>query len=89
MLAVAMILLVLSTLLTIGIVYWYFTSRTTRKEGFLDSSEQPEQANIAQILGTIRRLSGNLMNMGLWTERMAFTKMTPTDLARMHLNKAD
>ena len=87
MLAVAMMLLVLSTLLTIGIVYWYFTSRTNRNEGFQDGGEQPEQANIAQILATIRRLSGSLMNMGLWTERMAFSKMTPTELARMHLNK--
>jgi len=86
MLALAMTGLVVSTLLTIGIVYWYFTSRTVRKEGFQDGGDKPEQANIAKILATIKRLGGSLMNVSTWTERMALSQMTPTELARKHLN---
>ena len=88
MLTIAMILLVLSTLLTIGLVYWYFTSQMKRSEGFQDGGKMPlvEQANLLQILGTIKRLGGQLMNVSMWTERMALAKMSPTELARKHLN---
>jgi len=59
-----------------------------RSEGFQDGGAAPriDQANLLQIMGTIKRLGGQLMDVGMWTERMAFAKMSPTELARKHLN---
>lgn len=83
---IAITLLVSSTLLTFVIVYWYFTSQTRRAEGFQDSVEPPTQADLGKILSTIRRLGSSLMDMNVWKERIAFSQMTPTELARAHLN---
>ena len=86
---IAILLFGLSTLLTIVLALWFFRTQMKRHEGFQDGGTQPPQANISQIMATIRRLASSLSNLGTWKERIALAKMTPVELARMHLKSTD
>ena len=89
---IAYTVLIVSTLLTIGIVYWYFTSKMKHQktEGFVENEKiEIPQANISQIMGTIQRLSSSFMDMNMWSERVSMSQMTPTELARKYLNSKD
>jgi Na+(H+)/acetate symporter ActP len=89
---IAYTVLIVSTLLTIAIVYWYFTYKMKHQktEGFTENEKiEIPQANISQIMETIQRLSSSFMDMNMWSERVTMSQMTPTELARKYLNSKD
>ncbi len=58
------------------------------QEGFQDAKMSPQVATyelLTSVMGPIRRLSSIITNPSNWKERIAMASMSPTELARMHL----
>jgi hypothetical protein len=69
---------------------------TGQKEGFATTGKGEDVENpltpqqfsyglLTSVMKPIRRLSSQLMDVGIWKERFEMAKMTPTELARRHL----
>ena len=77
-------------LLCFGLFAIAFVAFIQRKqhEGFQDATLSPQVATyqlLTSVMGPIRRLSSIVTNPANWTERIAMARMSPTELARMHL----
>lgn len=73
-----------------GVIVFILIAFLKRKpqEGFQDAKLSPQVATyelLTSVMGPIRRLSSIITNPSNWTERIAMARMTPTELARMHL----
>lgn len=73
-----------------GVLVFVFVAFLKRKqqEGFQDTKLSPQVATyelLTSVMGPIRRLSSIITNPSNWSERIAMARMSPTELARMHL----
>jgi hypothetical protein len=64
-----------------------------KREGFEDVENPLTPAEFSYgllqgVMGPIRRLSGQLIDMKNWKERIELAQLSPTELARRHLSKA-
>jgi hypothetical protein len=66
-------------------IFLLVRSFRTKKEGFADV---PEDNPLITVMGTIRRLSGKLMDISMWKERITMASMTPVELARYHIKSS-
>jgi hypothetical protein len=62
--------------------------RRKQHEGFQDAKISPQVATyelLTSVMGPIRRLSSIITNPSNWKDRINMARMSPTELARMHL----
>lgn len=76
-------------MITIFLYRMYIIHNT---EGFTDSNKKatlnPDAVSyqlLTTVMAPIRRLSTIILNPANWAERISMASMTPTELARMHL----
>lgn len=82
----------------IAVVFYLFSmllKYTGEKEGFsaspnidVENPLTPQQFSyglLTSVMKPIRRLSAQLTDLGMWKERFEMARMTPTELARRHL----
>jgi hypothetical protein len=83
-----LVLLICFALIAI-LLYIIYSSKP--KEGFEDSGQKSANGDVlsyqllTSVMGPIRRLSSIILNPTNWKERISMASMTPTELARMHL----
>ena len=78
--------LILSTILTVFLVYAYFRwgKCGCAGEGF----QNPENPDIKALFGTLKklkRIGSHFADIGNWKERIEMMKMSPTQLARRYI----
>jgi hypothetical protein len=56
-----------------------------RVEGFENRNELVDNA-LLSLMGNLKRISGYLVNPATWSERIDLMYLTPTELARRHIN---
>lgn len=81
--------LILSTILTIYMVYRFLQRGTCcTAEGFKDSEDQSESNNaLLSLMGNLKRINGYLMDSKMWSHRIGLIGMTPVEMARLELNR--
>jgi hypothetical protein len=77
-------LLIISTILTIGLVYYLYKNSSYGKEGF-QSEEAPNA--LLSLVANVKRINKYLINPETWIERFELLRMSPVELARRELNK--
>lgn len=89
--------IILTTILSMALVYTYYVRRAIVNEGFaeedIESAEeavrgaipQLDSASIANTLALIKRLSGKIMNPAFFTNAYRLSSMSPVELAREHI----
>jgi len=56
-----------------------------RVEGFENRNDLVDNA-LVSLMGNLKRISGYLVNPVTWSERIDLMYLTPTELARRHIN---
>ena len=60
---------------------------SVRTEGFDGGNRQELVDNaLLSLMGNLKRISGYLVNPATWSERIDLMYLTPTELARRHIN---
>jgi hypothetical protein len=80
--------LILSTLLTVFLIYAYFRwgdCGCRRTEGFAAAAENPDINALFGALKKLKRLGSHFADIGNWKERIEMMKLTPTELARRYI----
>jgi hypothetical protein len=62
-----------------------FSKRGTCPSDSTEPFANEESGTLGEIIGTIKRVSGVLLNPSTWTERIEMYSMTPAELARRYL----
>ena len=71
--------------LTILAVSAFFVLK--RVEGFAGENRNELVDNaLVSLMGNLKRISGYLVNPATWSERIDLMYLTPTELARRHIN---
>jgi len=70
------------TILVVSAVFFFFVQRM---EGFENRNELVDNA-LVSLMGNLKRISGYLVNPVTWSERIDLMYLTPTELARRHIN---
>jgi hypothetical protein len=69
------------TILAVSAVFFF----VQRVEGFENRNELVDNA-LVSLMGNLKRISGYLVNPVTWSERIDLMYLTPTELARRHIN---
>ena len=85
--------LVVSTFLTIALVFLYFRKGMCMREGFANSTakERVQKASasasniLIDVIQKAKRVSNYVTNPLDWKERLSLATMSPIELARKHL----
>ena len=72
------------TILVVSAVFFFFVQRV---EGFAGEDRNKLVDNaLVSLMGNLKRISGYLVNPATWSERIDLMYLTPTELARRHIN---
>lgn len=61
-----------------------------RLEGFRNTDtlvESPKENPIISLVGKLKRMSAQLLDVNMWKERIEMTSMSPADLARRYIRQ--
>lgn len=84
----AALFLILSTLLTVFLIYAYFRwgKCGCAGEGFQNpAADNPDIKALFGALNKLKRIGSHFADIGNWKERIEMMKMSPTQLARRYI----